>query len=102
MPRHVRAGGLGRTISSGFRLVSAFKVCSLCWACWKRRAVVVKARVAILEAIAAVMEWMSTWVARRLGGRCGEDWARLVGVAGRSERIRLASDVSLVRRPLAE
>lgn len=55
MPRHARDGGWGRTISSGFRLVSAFKVCSLCWACWKRRAVVVKARVAILEAIAAVV-----------------------------------------------
>lgn len=69
MPQHHRDGGLGRTISSGFRLVSAFKACSLCWACcWKRRAVVVKARVAILEAIAAVVEWMTAGVGLREGG----------------------------------
>lgn len=68
MPRHDRDGGLGRTISSGFRLVSAFKVCSLCWACcWKRRAVVVKARVAILEAMAAVCGVDDGWLARRVG-----------------------------------
>lgn len=43
-------------MSSGFRLVSAFRACSLCCACcWKRRAVVVKARVAILDAIVAVV-----------------------------------------------
>lgn len=43
------AAGTQRTIISGFRLVSCFRTCSLC----SRRAVVEKARVAILEAMAS-------------------------------------------------
>lgn len=41
------AAGSQRTISSGFRLVSCLRTCSLC----SRRAVVEKARVAILDAM---------------------------------------------------
>ena len=43
------AAGPQRTIISGFRLVSCFRTCSLC----SRRAVVEKARVAILDAMAS-------------------------------------------------